>query len=509
MSNINYTDTEPIQRRDGVTTAERYLKRLCDYTFLSLWSYSGVFRDQWLSVSSKEGKEVCDLLVVFQEHIIIFSDKDCVFPDGDDLDLNWRRWYKRAVLKSADQIWGAERWIKTNPQRLFLDTTCTQRFPINLPDSSIAKFHRILVAHGASKPCKDVFGGSGSLIIAPNVIGAMHCGSGSDGGRPFTIGQIDPTKGYVHVFDDTSLEIVMRTLDTITDFVTYLTKKEQFVLSGKLLWAAGEDDLLAYYLKDINSNGDHDFIVPDNATAISINEGLWDMFASSPQRRAQLAANEVSYLWDMLIERFNTHILGGTQYYTSHPGIEYSEQSMRFLAREPRTRRRMLAQSLLDMIQTTSSSMRRTRVILPSRDGDPYYVFLLLPKWKEHSEAQYREVRLKLLEACCLVTKLINPKAQDIIGIATETDPHSEDALYFDARCWTREQEVEAQQLQHDLGLLTKLTQFRAIEKEYPDTPVLSRQTSIERTLHRMKGRDRNTPCPCGSGRKYKKCCGR
>ena len=26
--------------------------------------------------------------------------------------------------------------------------------------------------------------------------------------------------------------------------------------------------------------------------------------------------------------------------------------------------------------------------------------------------------------------------------------------------------------------------------------------------VRRMKGKDRNRPCPCGSGKKYKKCCG-
>ena len=42
---------------------------------------------------------------------------------------------------------------------------------------------------------------------------------------PFTIGNLDPQKGYVHVFDDTTLNIVMSTLDTITDFTAYLSKK--------------------------------------------------------------------------------------------------------------------------------------------------------------------------------------------------------------------------------------------------------------------------------------------
>ncbi len=106
-------------RGEGVTDAERYLKRLCDRSFLSLWSYAGIYRDQWLRGGVKEGKEVCDLLVVFENHIIIFSDKDCVYKMGDDPAINWQRWFKKAVQKSSDQIWGAERWLKTNPSRLF------------------------------------------------------------------------------------------------------------------------------------------------------------------------------------------------------------------------------------------------------------------------------------------------------------------------------------------------------------------------------------------------------
>jgi hypothetical protein len=63
----------------GITQAERYLHDLCNQSFLSLWSYPGVFRDQGQR-NGGDGKEVCDLLVVFGDDIIIFSDKDCAFP---------------------------------------------------------------------------------------------------------------------------------------------------------------------------------------------------------------------------------------------------------------------------------------------------------------------------------------------------------------------------------------------------------------------------------------------
>jgi hypothetical protein len=219
-----------VQRADGVTNAERYLKRLCDKTFLSLWSYPGIYRDQGRS-GKGDGKEVCDLLVAFENDIIIFSDKHFQFPKSANVELEWCRWFRRAVLESANQVWGAERWIKSHPDRLFLDRACSEAFPLNLPDVATTKFHRVVVAHNGSQRCREELGGSGSLMLIPRLIGPMHFDPRNGGLIPFAIGQIDPAKGYVHVLDDMTLDILLGKLDTIRDFVNYLAKKEKFVTS--------------------------------------------------------------------------------------------------------------------------------------------------------------------------------------------------------------------------------------------------------------------------------------
>ena len=308
-------------------------------------------------------------------------------------------------------------------------------------------------------------------MIVPGIIGNVHSVSFREGGRPFAIGQLAPEKGYVHVLDDTSLDIVLRTLDTINDFTSYLSKKENLICGGKLIAAAGEDDLLAFYLGHLNEDGEHDFVMPADYDGMVIDEGLWEDFVQSPERQAQLVSNQISYSWDALIETFNKHILENTQYYTTHARIDTSEKIIRFFAREPRTRRRMLARSLIEFIENTPSSYKATRVILPSKQGDPFYVFLLLPHLQGVLYADYREVRRKLLEAYCLVTKLKFPEAMDIVGIATEagaSENRSEDAVYYDAREWGPEEQAEAQSLQKDLGLLNQTTRFQSTEKEYP-----------------------------------------
>jgi hypothetical protein len=127
------------------------LARLCRDTFLSTWSYPNIFRAERRG-SQTISKEVCDLLVVFEDDVLIFSDKDCAFPQDDNLDLSWSRWYRRAVAKSAAQLHGAERVLRGR-EALFLDAELKHPFPLLLPDPTRMPVHRILVAHGVSDRC--------------------------------------------------------------------------------------------------------------------------------------------------------------------------------------------------------------------------------------------------------------------------------------------------------------------------------------------------------------------
>jgi len=169
---------QKITKSPGQNKSEEYLAKLCDKTFLSLWSYPNLYR--------AKGKELSDLLVVFGNNILIFSDKTCEYPTTDNPELNWSRWFRRAVAKSAKQLWRAEQWIKQHPHRVFLDKECSQEFPFDI-DTTKAKVHLILVARGVAEACKEFFGsGSGSLMVrndvkgidahfAPFVIGDINC----------------------------------------------------------------------------------------------------------------------------------------------------------------------------------------------------------------------------------------------------------------------------------------------------------------------------------------------
>lgn len=511
---INYPGTI-INKSTGSNLSETYLSSLCSKSFLSLWSYPNLFRDQGKSKSNKrnnkgDGKELCDILLVFENHIVIFSDKECSFPDSGDLQLDWSRWFKRAIIDGAKQIWGAERWILNFPDRIFLDSSCSSPFPIKLPSAEDAIIHRVVVAHGSSKDCIKNLGGSGSLMIFPNVIGDMHIKNPNHGCIPFAVGQINSDKGYIHVFDDVTIEIVLKTLDTISDFTQYLLKKEEFIQSGKLLSASGEDDLLAYYLQSYDEYQQHSFNHPEakGYDVISIDEGLWEEFATSDKKKLQAEANEVSYSWDELIEKFIYHITTGTSYCLSPPSISAQAEILMYLARENRTRRRLLATAIHELISKTPQNHRATRIILPSSTNDPYYLFLLLPRLPEIKEIEYRDARGQMLKDLMVILKHDFPKAKNIIGLATETglpSERSEDLQYYDGSGWTEQEEKYAQELKEEYinrGLLHRRTMFRSVINEYPTT--INPHIKVG-----MKGNERNSTCPCKSGKKFKKCCGR
>lgn len=239
---------------------------------------------------------------------------------------------------------------------------------------------------------------------------------------------------------------------------------------------------------------------------IAIDDSWWDNFQRSRERRAQVEHDRVSYVWDRLIEQFAKHALAGTQYMTTEPALQSSEIVLRFMAAETRLRRRSLGDGLLDAIETTAPDQRRIRVIPSQRQDEPMYVLLLFPWFDEKPEDENRTVRRNFLEACIYVARMKYRDALDVVGIATESgvdhERRSEDALYFDARGWSDDDDELARSYQRDLGILVGEQMFSKHVVEYPIGE------ATERGLLQLPKNPRNKPCPCGSGRKYKHCHG-
>lgn len=381
----------PIARSEGSTPSERYLARLADDTFLKLWSYPNPYRSQKLG-GAGDGKELCDLLVVCDPHVILFSEKDITWTDKP-IEVAWPRWFRKAVEASATQLRGAERWISEFPDRIFLDAKCETPFPLDLPPVERRRVHRIVVAGGAAEACRKHFeGGLGTFIVKPDLKSADHCNVDPGVFSPFSIGDIDPAGDFVHVFDEVSLDIVMRELDTIADFTDYLDKRAAFLRSGHLAMAHGEEDLLAYYAVHINAEGDHDFAPPtgktwSDVTPFLIGPGVYTDLITSPQYLAKKEADEVSYAWDDLISLFTNRMLDGTSIVL--PGYTYalnkSEIGVRLMALQNRYLRRGLGDAVVGALQEGRETDKFFRVMIsgPTSKQNETGFFILTLKYPE------------------------------------------------------------------------------------------------------------------------------
>ena len=458
-----------ITRSKGTTKSERYLAQLADRTFLNLWAYPNVYRDQIVN-GRRTGKELCDLLIVCGNHVIIFSDKENGWSEDKDIKIAWARWYKRAVQKSIKQINGAEKWIEEHPDRIFIDSACTQRLPIELPPTGQRKVKAVAIARGAYKACSKFFNGdSGSFMIQPNIQGNMHFAISSPDFFPFRIGNVNPTGSFIHVMDDLAIDVVMRELDTITDFTEYLENKELFIRSGNLGLASGEEDLLAYYLSHIiEGENKHGFPHPDGRSwtaqdKLAIDKGYNSMLESS-QYKSKKEANENSYIWDQLIETFTNHMLEGTTIVPDGEPLDISKHQIgvRIMAHEPRVMRRMLGNGILEVVNEKRPSVdgminKRFRSMLPppeKPDNKIGYVFMTLEhpsKKMKGGYEKYRKIRANMLLAYCLGMLKKYPYIKTIVGIATEPaynprmlDGFSEDMLLAEQPSeWTPKLEAD------------------------------------------------------------------
>jgi len=423
---------------EAKTESERYLTHLGHRAFLSLWCYANVHTDEGKKSEGGDGKELCDLLVVFGNHILVFSDKACEFPSHAELSVAWGRWYKRAVDKSVGQLIGAEKFLRQYPHRLFLDKQCNVRFPYELPSMVDATVHLIAVTRGSHPAAVKYWGGqsSGSLMLNTELENrAQHLEA------PFSIGWPVGRNRFIHVLDEMMLDIILQEFDTLPDLVGYFSEKERFLKSARFVTVSGEEELVAEYQMTMEVGRHVLPTVPPGTDSISMLEGAWKIFDSSVKRKARDQANRQSYLWDHLIEYQSALIRSGRAEspFAADISVNDNEQLVRALASETRFARRVLAESLAHaMSQPVTADAETTGQYTrlapsPSIPGR-YYVFTCMPRAEKVDYDDYRELRAQFLTAYCEGLILKFPDVIEAVGIASEpmsASGSSQDFIYI------------------------------------------------------------------------------
>lgn len=385
----------------GLTLSEKFIASLCQRAFLKLWTHP--------NPKGKKDKELCDCLVVCGPHIVIISVKENEYKDTGD-KTGWERWQKAAIEKSVSQIWGAERWLETVNEIVRHDGR-----KVTLPNRDERQYHRVSVS----------LGGKGHVPLKWGDFG----------------------NGFVHVCDEYSVGVVFGALDTITDFIEYLTATESLIKSGVQLSFAGGgiEDLLALYL----SRGHSFDIRPDSPhfDRLILLDDMWKGFSESEEYAAIKKDLDNSYIWDRLIEFYVTDLLTDGMFDMHSKEVTKNELALVTMALQPRSARAVLAESFIEFLGNPELKVASRAV---KGYADTAFVFFI-------GKSSDREYRMKELSLRCLVIRGRIPGVITVVGIATDRPGTSEigyssDIVYLHLPDWTTEDEDRVIGIQSDLG---------------------------------------------------------
>lgn len=402
---------------EGITNSEQFVYEVCQRSFLSLWSCAN-------PQGREPGKELCDILVVCDPDVIVISVKEIGLKDSGKGSVDWDRWQRKAIDASIKQIKGAIRWLDEAQHVVKKDGT----LGLALPPLARRIYHRVAVA----------FGGRRQVPIRS---------------------RSKKSDGLFHVLDEDSFYLLLRHLDTISDFVKYLREKEELLSRTGVIITGGEENLLAMYL-----HAGRRF--PEATDLLVIEDDLWDGLASRPEFLAKLERDRDSYLWDMCIDALARSILDGSAYF--NPGLANAESGLREMAREDRFSRRCLSRGLLEFIDLGQAGKVRSRIV-PSFSRKTIYVFMLA-KAKDDPSA-----RLTELSARCLVAlrdaHTRDSECSTAVGLAVGVleAGHPLELVYVSKPDWTAEDRKMADNLRDEFGLFRKPERKCMHEDEYPD----------------------------------------
>lgn len=439
------------KKSDGLTPSEAILSDLCEKSFLSLWTYPNLYR--------KAGKELADLIVVFGNDILIFSDKSIAYPSTDDPDLNWSRWFRAAIKESAEQVWKAEQCIRKNRTQIFLDGKATEPLPLRLPAVSDMRFHGICVVSGASERCQELTGRSTLSLNLDTV----------DAGTPFSVGRITNQRSWVHVFDEITLSRLLAALSTTKDFIDYLGSKERLLDSGLFQAAECELDILGYYLWNKRE-------FPKLNVPFHLEPNIWNDVCANPQFQRGVQENRVSLFWDRLIEYLTNHYLSETLEFGNELDMSEWEILVRLMASETRFYRRVLSERIIRRVDSVrAGEQHKIGTMLQSENPEIEYVLLVGPGSTEEEHAAYREDRGRELQLRCVAAKAARPASRYFVGIALDGKKGgggSEDFCLVDTGGWDEDDLAWAQKVREETRYFVpgKMIETAIHIDEYPET---------------------------------------
>ncbi|MBX9787539.1 MAG: SEC-C domain-containing protein [Pirellulales bacterium] len=179
------------------------------------------------------------------------------------------------------------------------------------------------------------------------------------------------------------------------------------------------------------------------------------------------------------------------------------------MAKEPRWARAFLAAKMYERWTHGTKDRVDYRVVASPSLLDTLYVFVFVPN-AFPSVTEYRQARQQYLRDYCFLVASKHRRYRRVLGIASEAgeEPYRTfDVVILEGDRWTPEMESSAADIQKELEVSGEGPVHRFTDRPLlPPTRIATELASHHQSASRVKV-GRNEPCPCGSGKKFKRCC--
>lgn len=421
---------------------EEFVNKIAYSSFLDYWCYPSP-EDEY-----GDKKEICDLLILFGDSLIIISVKNYEFKDF------YSRYFRRTIDKAVKQIYGAERKLLNKERDIFIKHP--KREIERFPKEKVANIHRVIISLG-------------------------------EGVRFYPFNKATKDDKFITLLDKDAFQTIVRELDTISDFIEYLRKREELfadktvtILPGdeddfpadttkqffeyteqnfnpnkkqSILVSGTEHDILASYLMNEHSFPEYIQSKEYNGLFVQL-DGNWTDYNLRNQVKAKRDLDRNSYFLDELVKR---------EVLTNHndSSVELATAILSF----NRFNRRVISNNFLQFYDAYKDAKGN---FLARRYADFDGIGILFAFYPMGMPQEMVNTLLGIaLESFCVYS---NYKSKTMILIATTNEfKQFKMGLMKNIVPFPKEQEEQIRMDVELLGWFKNHQEFNVTEKEYPD----------------------------------------
>lgn len=421
---------------------EEFVNEIAYSSFLDYWCYPSP-KDEY-----GDKKEICDLLILFGDSLIIISVKNYEFKDF------YSRYFRRTIDKAVKQIYGAERKLFSKERDIYIKHP--KRDIKRFPKEKIANIYRIIINLG-------------------------------EGVRFYPFNKATKDDKFITLLDKEAFQTIVRELDTIPDLLEYLRKREELFADKTVIILPGDEDdfplgtskqFFEYAEKNFNPNEkqsiivsgtEHDILAsylmnnrsfPEYFPSKEYNlmfvqlDGKWTEYNQRNQVKAKRKLDRKSYFLDELVKR---------EVLTNHDdnSVELATAIFSF----NRFNRRVISNNFLQFYDAYKDVKGN---FLARRYADFDGVGIVFAFYPMEMPQEMVNTLLGIaLDSFCVYS---NYKSKTMILIATTNEfKQFKMGLMKNIVPFTKEQEEQIRKDVELLGWFKNHQEINVTEKEYPD----------------------------------------